>query len=572
MLAISLDGESVEVKGYFKVGYRYLILLLGIGSIVLGIPTRGFELYPVIIYSMLAAGMEASCIEQGYGSLSLTSGVVLAAGVTMGMPAAQAVAAAGYILADFVRRRFGKATIFGAAQATLAASVASYLYQTLGGPVGAASGAFAGLQMAFILAYNMINFSLASIWLGLETGEFLWPEYSAAAGWTLLAAIVAWPVGFFLSQIYIQLSLQMVVMAAIPLLVLHCLGHFYVKVRQAHQEITKLYSASRKIGTSIDLNTTLKLSLEQAQNLTPFDQGIVYLVDGYVLMPVAHQGPVPDAVRYSEVEKGQGLVGVAAQRRKAEIATRSEIDGSSRVTRSHQLALPLTAGEHLVGVLLLERQRSAFEDHEIQLLSILAGQVASALENARLYSDMAMLARLDGLTGVLNRRAVLENLTGELARCRRYDLRLSVLMVDLDDFKRVNDTFGHMAGDTLLRKITASIQAQVRSVDMVGRYGGDEIIVILPETTPLKAYTAAKRICAAVRSLTAAEVLPVTCSIGLAGYPQDGDTAEQLLAAADQAMYKAKELGGDRAIGRRQIVRPVNADDQTSGGPLAGCR
>lgn len=157
MLAISLDGESVEVKGYFKVGYRYLILLLGIGSIVLGIPTRGFELYPVIIYSMLAAGMEASCIEQGYGSLSLTSGVVLAAGVTMGMPAAQAVAAAGYILADFVRRRFGKATIFGAAQATLAASVASYLYQTLGGPVGAASGAFAGLQMAFILAYNMID-------------------------------------------------------------------------------------------------------------------------------------------------------------------------------------------------------------------------------------------------------------------------------------------------------------------------------------------------------------------------------------------------------------------------------
>ena len=121
-------------------------------------------------------------------------------------------------------------------------------------------------------------------------------------------------------------------------------------------------------------------------------------------------------------------------------------------------------------------------------------------------------------------------------------------------FKRVNDVYGHMAGDALLTKITASIQAQVRSVDVVGRYGGDEIIVILPETGPIEAYSVGERICAAVRNLTEAEVLPVTTSIGIAGYPQHGETVEELLTAADQAMYQAKHLGGNRVLSFAQLT------------------
>lgn len=556
------------MQGRLETGYRWLVMVLGIGFLMLVGGVRGSEsLLLVTLYSGLAGGMEATRIQLDCGSLSLSSSVVLAALVTLGVPAALIVGAASYFLGDVLRRRLTGATLFNSAQAVLAILAASYPYHALGGSVGGSSLAFALPQIVFLAVYYLINHALVSIALLMEQGVMLWQEYKVLAGWDLLATGVALPIGAFLAEVYVHLGTEVVALAAVPLLILNYVWHLYIKVRRAHTEITKLYRATRKIGTSIDLNTTLELILEQAQCLAPYDEGLVYLVDGPTLMPAAHQGPVPDTVRYSEVEIGQGLVGMAAQERVAEVVLpENESPNSDCIPGEYRLALPLTAGERLVGVLSLKRQRSPFVDHEVQLLSIVAGQVATALENARLYSDVAALARLDGLTGILNRRTVLENLTGEVSRCRRYDLRLSILMVDLDNFKRVNDVYGHMAGDALLTKITASIQAQVRSVDVVGRYGGDEIIVILPETGPIEAYSVGERICAAVRNLTEAEVLPVTTSIGIAGYPQHGETVEELLTAADQAMYQAKHLGGNRVLSFAQLTRTEGQSSSGRGG------
>jgi diguanylate cyclase (GGDEF)-like protein len=280
------------------------------------------------------------------------------------------------------------------------------------------------------------------------------------------------------------------------------------------------------------------------------------LIDGQTLMPAAHIGPVSDVVRYKEVGIGQGLVGTAGLRRAVMLAP-SDDDTLSKECNpgEYQIAVPLLAGDRLVGVLALKRGRTAFKYHEVQYISIIAGQAATALENARLYSEVAALARLDSLTGILNRRTLLEILIEELDRCRRYDLRLSVLMVDLDNFKKINDAYGHVAGDAMLQKITSCVQALTRSVDTVGRYGGDEIVVILPETGPVEAFSVAERICQAVRELQAGEtLLTVTTSIGIAGYPQHGDSAEQLLVAADQAMYQAKQSGGNKVLSFSQLL------------------
>lgn len=556
-LASDRDGEDVGLRARLKIGYRWLIIVLGIGSLMLVGGVQGPEpLLLLTFYSLLASGMEASRIQLDCGSLSLSSAVILATVVSLGIPAALITGAASYVVGDLMRRQVSGISVFNAGQAVLAILVSSYVYQRAGGIVGGNNLAFAWPQLVFLITYYITNHFLVSIALLLESGTVLWQEYRALAGWDLLATALAWPIGSFLSQIYIYLGMEAVAIAAIPLLILNFVWYLYIKVRRAHTEITKLYQAGRKIGTSIDLNTTLDLSLEQAQQLALYDQGVVYLVDGQTLMPVAHQGTVPDSIRYSEVKIGQRLVGVAAQNRSTEVALpHKSVPGLQHEAGAYELALPLTAGERLIGALWLTRYQLPFGDHEIQLLSIVAGQVATALENARLYSEVAALARLDGLTGLLNRRTLLENLTGEMARSRRYGLRLCVLMVDLDHFKKVNDICGHIAGDTLLRKIATSIQAQVRSVDIVGRYGGDEILVVLPETGPMEAYSAGERICAAVRCLTATEEITVTASIGIAGYPQHGDKTEQLLLAADQAMYQAKDSGGDRVISYAQLSR-----------------
>ena len=556
--------------GHWKLAYRWLVIMLGIGFLVLIGGVQGSEsLLLVALYSALAAGMEATRIQLECGSLSLSSSLVLTALVTLGVPAALIVGAAAYLLGDMLRQRFTHATVFNAAQAVLAILVASYPYHALGGTVGGFSLAFLLPQTIFLAAYYVVNHALVGIALFMEHEMISWTQYKVLAGWDLLATLLSLPVGVFFAQVYEYLGRGALSLAAVPVLTLSYVWHLYAQIRYAHTEIMKLYEATRKIGTSIDLNTTLDLILEQAKRLAPYDEGLVYLIDGQTLMPVAHKGPVPDTVRYGEVALGQGFVGTAALRRVTEMLSsdnEDEVVGSKCVPGKHKLALPLTSGEQLVGVLVLRRQSSPFKDREVQCLSIVAVQAATALENARLYSEVAALARLDGLTGLLNRRALLENLTGEIARCCRYELMLSILMVDLDNFKKVNDVYGHMAGDALLTKITASIKAHVRSVDVVGRYGGDEIVIVLPETGAAEAYEVGERICNAVRNLTAAEVLPVTTSIGIAGYPQDGTTAEELLTAADQAMYRAKRLGGNRVLSFAQLTPSKIQEGSGSGG------
>jgi diguanylate cyclase (GGDEF)-like protein len=172
----------------------------------------------------------------------------------------------------------------------------------------------------------------------------------------------------------------------------------------------------------------------------------------------------------------------------------------------------------------------------------------SRADNARLE----MLALTDPLTLALNRRALMDGLSAELERARRYALVLSILMVDIDHFKDVNDRYGHLAGDEVLRCVVRVLQREARSVDFVARYGGEEFVVVLPETSAEGAFALAERICARVREEPietphAATPLHVTVSIGVATVPSPQvESTDDLIAMADAALYRAKREGRDR--------------------------
>ncbi|NCP86646.1 MAG: hypothetical protein CO094_12825 [Anaerolineae bacterium CG_4_9_14_3_um_filter_57_17] len=209
------------------------------------------------------------------------------------------------------------------------------------------------------------------------------------------------------------------------------------------------------------------------------------------------------------------------------------------------LGLPLKSGETVIGVMNLSReQQGAFKPAELRLLQMLADQATLAILNARMHEALAMQALSDTLTGLPNRRALDRRLEGEVSRATRYGRTFAVLMMDLDGFKAINDTWGHAVGDQVLHDVARFLAASARASDFLARYGGDELTMILPEASRNGAVEIATNI--QTRFANFGFTLPdgsntrLGISGGIAVYPTHAHTASDLLRAADEALYSAK--------------------------------
>jgi diguanylate cyclase (GGDEF)-like protein len=216
---------------------------------------------------------------------------------------------------------------------------------------------------------------------------------------------------------------------------------------------------------------------------------------------------------------------------------------------STQIVVSLDAGAERLAVLALgpRLREQAFGPAETDLAGTLAFAAAIALKNAQLVEQLQSAASTDPLTGLFNRRAMEERLSAELSRTHRHQIRTSVVMADVDRFKMVNDTLGHAAGDRLLIEIATALRQQCRSLDAVGRMGGDEFLIILPMTSADEAQVFASRVQRAVALVGKAhpEFGRPTLSMGIAEAPRHGASAEVIFGAADAALYRAKRAGRD---------------------------
>ena len=214
------------------------------------------------------------------------------------------------------------------------------------------------------------------------------------------------------------------------------------------------------------------------------------------------------------------------------------------------LVVPLDAGPERLAVVLLGPRMNdrQYTTAAVDLAGTLSFAAAIALKNAHLVEQLQTAANTDELTSLLNRRALEDRLGTELARSTRHALDTTIILLDLDSFKLVNDSGGHAAGDELLRGLGRLLKAQCRQPDVVGRLGGDEFLVMLPMTSPREAMVLVGRIQASLASLAPLGLgHPITVSIGVAAAPHHGTTVSSLMAAADASMYKAKRAGGNRA-------------------------
>ena len=302
-----------------------------------------------------------------------------------------------------------------------------------------------------------------------------------------------------------------------------------------------------------DLDAMLGVVLDSAATTLGARSGMVFLQAGTGFRLEVSKGfqPPSDA----RLVLGKGVAGRAAMGRPVlfpgdpGVAPDVEIEPVSNTA----MAVPLMRGQRTIGVLALYHRAApeAFDDEDASTLATFSTQASVAIENVLLHREAERLSITDGLTGVWNRRYLQLTLSKELDRAQRFGRPLSVLMVDIDHFKVVNDRHGHQRGDEILVELTRRILGQIRTqIDFLTRYGGEEFVIVLPETPGEGALVVAEKIRAAIADApfqTDTQIpVSITVSIGAAVYPADGSTVPELVGAADAAMYRAKDLGRDR--------------------------
>ncbi len=325
---------------------------------------------------------------------------------------------------------------------------------------------------------------------------------------------------------------------------------FLASIVSARQEAQLLFELAQTMGNSLSLRETLSVVAVRLKEMIPHDLIVFYVCDGEKLTPRYVHGVDYELFRDLELPKGQGISGWVAQNVKPIIngdpaAESKHLNDASRVSVLRSaLSIPLQGREGVAGVLTLYRkEKQAFTKDHLRMLLAASSKLGLSVENSLQFERAQDSASTDFLTGLPNARSICAHLDNELARSKRSGAALAVLLCDLNGFKNVNDQYGHLVGNKLLEEIAKNLRTVCREYDLVGRLGGDEFILVLPEFTINTINEVLPRVGLAVeeagQSVCGKKV--VTASVGASFYPKDGSTAPELLSEADRAMYEAKE-------------------------------
>lgn len=313
-----------------------------------------------------------------------------------------------------------------------------------------------------------------------------------------------------------------------------------------------LVDVTKSLLRPMNLTSVLDQILTQVEKLFGYEICSVVLPTGTDdrLYLAAHRGYDPKIANTIRIRIGEeGIIGHVAATGKPYYAPDVArdplyISGSAQV-RS-EFAIPLMIDDRVIGVLDVESSElDDFPPDVQQVLEAFAALAALAIFRAQQQEELEQLALTDGLTGLANNRAFWEALHRELARARRFNQPLSLLVLEIDKFKQVNDTYGHLKGDEALRSLARILGGTCRKMDIAARFGGDEFALILPQTSKEDAARVAQRLRERLEQYRLDGHLQLTLSMGLAAFPEDGVTPNALFSVADYAMYRIKERGGD---------------------------
>lgn len=341
-------------------------------------------------------------------------------------------------------------------------------------------------------------------------------------------------------------------------------AHRYERLERSAERLERqltvyrtLLDLSMALLDTRDQGTLCSKASEKLKAIVSFDTGEMWLKEaaGDALVCVFTCGLHDAQLQDCRVPLDRGVLGWVLRHNEAQLV--NDMARDPRTVHAPEtpcgeaqasIIVPLRFGAEVMGVLCLNRHGGrVFSESDFEPVQLFADVAAIAIRNVGVYSELERRAVSDGLTGISNYRHFCEALASEVSRARRYGERFCLLMMDLDHFKRVNDTIGHQKGDDVLRAVTGVLRRCSRESDFLARYGGEEFVMILPNTGLSEAKTLAERIRVAVAEMEVDRVdLRVTISIGVAAFPDSAADADGVLGAADAALLRAKARGRNR--------------------------
>ncbi len=332
------------------------------------------------------------------------------------------------------------------------------------------------------------------------------------------------------------------------------------ELEKSQAQLETIYENSRIPASILDADGVVREVMRILGNVLQYPSTSIILKDRWgnfyyrARMTAKRTSFHPKAIEPDKMELTRRVCSHGEAIRIKDIAGRDDYEPLDKKARALML-VPLTSHGQNSGVLTAESSNAdQFTERDLQMLSIVARSAALALENAELHKRTEELTIIDELTGTYNYRYFIQKLQEEKRRAIRYNLPLSLIMVDIDRFKKLNDTYGHESGNIVLKELSHIIQGCVRDVDLFARYGGEEFAVILPQTAQSEATIIGERIRQQVETalIDAGKSgrLAITVSVGVTSFPENGRSEEELVSIADQALYRAKGEG-------RNLVRVI---------------
>ncbi|MEW6456648.1 MAG: sensor domain-containing diguanylate cyclase [Acidobacteriota bacterium] len=337
---------------------------------------------------------------------------------------------------------------------------------------------------------------------------------------------------------------------------------------QVHTQLELVQNIGIQLVSIMNLDELLSGIVQETKDTLHYDSCAILLLEGENLIVKAIT-EFPEEIMRLKIPIGKGITGKCAKLKKiiniGEIPRYDNYIPSGIEGIQSEIALPILFRDEILGVLTIESKRkNAFDEDDIRVLSILTSQIAVAIHNSKIYSEMEKMAVTDPLTGLYNYRYFYKKLSSEIARSKRYNHPLSLILIDLDDFKLINDIYGHLKGDTVLKSAAGLIIKNIRGwdeavtmrsneIDIAARYGGEEFMIILPETGIDEALVAGERLRKIIEENLTQKVnlrkkngsfMRITGSFGVTSYKEED--MENFLKRTDRAMYKAKKLGKNR--------------------------
>lgn len=328
----------------------------------------------------------------------------------------------------------------------------------------------------------------------------------------------------------------------------------YPQIRRENASLKILNQESAKLLATMDIDVIAKHLMEGARRIAPSEA--VFLLGRGGEFEILHRtGPYQQEKKAFNV-KGTLLDMVVKNREPVYISDvrhdRSPLMPFKTQNTGSVFVLPLVYERDVLGmVVLMFEKTNTLGTHEIELLEVLGNQAATSIANAKLYEEIERLAVTDGLTGLFNHRHFQETLAQEFNRIERFSEPISLLIIDIDHFKKINDTYGHPVGDAVLKKVSGIIRKTIRNIDIPARYGGEEFAVILLGTDTNGALKMAERLrrsIADAKFSSEQNAFNVTVSIGISTHAREMRKKEDLVEQADKALYHAKRTGRNRSV------------------------